>query len=77
MKNITIIETDTSRGLYWAKRDAGEVTAAKEMKQLVIYPDDVLPIGRISHDRQRMWQTYEIGRHVAKKRLGEILGFLY
>jgi predicted patatin/cPLA2 family phospholipase len=44
---------------------------------LVICPDDVLPIGRISHDRQRMWQTYEIGRHVAKKRLGEILGFLY
>ncbi len=40
MKNITIIETDSSRGLYWEKRAAGEVTAAKEMKQLVIYPDE-------------------------------------
>jgi glucosylceramidase len=40
MKNIKIIETDTSRGLLWAEQSAGEVTAAKEMKQLVIYPDE-------------------------------------
>ena len=40
MKNIKIIETDTSRGLFWAEQSAGEVTAAKEMKQLVIYPDE-------------------------------------
>lgn len=40
MKNIKIIETDTSRGLFWAQQSAGEVTAAKEMKQLVIYPDE-------------------------------------
>ncbi len=40
MKNIKIIETDTSRGLFWAEQIAGEVTAAKEMKQLVIYPDE-------------------------------------
>ena len=40
MKNIKIIETDTSRSLFWAQQSAGEVTAAKEMKQLVIYPDE-------------------------------------
>lgn len=40
MKNIQIIETDTGRGLFWAEQSAGEVTAAKEMKQLVIYPDE-------------------------------------
>ena len=40
MKNIKIIETDTSKGLFWAEQGAGEVTAAKEMKQLVIYPDE-------------------------------------
>ena len=40
MKNIKIIETDTSRCLFWAEQSAGEVTAAKEMKQLVIYPDE-------------------------------------
>lgn len=40
MKNIKIIETDTSRDLFWAEQSAGEVTAAKEMKQLVIYPDE-------------------------------------
>ena len=40
MKNITIIETDTDRGLFWSERDAGEVTAAEEMKQLIIYPDE-------------------------------------
>lgn len=40
MKNIKIIETDTSRNLFWKEQTAGEVTAAKEMKQLVIYPDE-------------------------------------
>ena len=46
-------------------------------KTLVICPKDVLPIGRISHDRDCMQQTYNIGRTIARKKLGEIMEFLY
>ena len=43
---------------------------------LVICPDTTLPIGRISHDRDRMRQTYDLGRAAAEARLPEILQFL-
>ena len=43
---------------------------------LVIAPDDVLPIGRISHDAEKMWKTHGIGRKIAEERLEEIRGFL-
>ena len=46
-------------------------------KTLVICPNDVLSIGRISHDRDCMQQTYNIGRTIARKKLGEIMEFLY
>lgn len=46
-------------------------------KTLVICLKDVLPIGRISHDRDCMQQTYNIGRTIARKKLGEIMEFLY
>lgn len=43
---------------------------------LVVCPDEVLPIGRISHDRDKMRATYELGRRVAERRLDEILSFV-
>lgn len=42
---------------------------------LVISPEDILPIGRISHNREQMVNTYNIGRETTKKLLDEIVRF--
>lgn len=43
---------------------------------LIIAPDKVLPIGRISHDAEKMWETHGMGRKAAEERLEEIRTFL-
>lgn len=43
---------------------------------LVLCPEATLPIGRISHSRRRMQQTYDLGRALAEARLTHILQFL-
>ena len=48
----------------------------KKGKTLVICPEEALPIGRISHDPQKMHATYEIGRKTAQKKLNDIKAFL-
>lgn len=45
-------------------------------KTLVICPETVLPIGRISHDREKMRATYQLGREAALKNLNSISSFL-
>ena len=43
---------------------------------LLLYPSEKLPIGHISHSRERMQLTYDLGRECAEKRLDEIVKFL-
>ena len=43
---------------------------------LVLRPESVLTIGHISHDADKMWETYNIGRALAEKRLEEIKEFM-
>lgn len=47
-----------------------------EGNTLVLCPDATLPIGRISHSRRLMRQTYDLGRSVATAQLPRILAFL-
>ena len=47
-----------------------------EGNTLVLCPDTTLPIGRISHSRRLMRQTYDLGRSVATAQLPRILAFL-
>ena len=42
---------------------------------LVVCPAEELPIGRISHDRALMVETYNIGRQTAQQQLAEIQEF--
>ncbi len=43
---------------------------------LVIAPDSTLPIGRISHDTEKMKLTYQLGRDAALKRMDQVKEFL-
>lgn len=43
---------------------------------LVIRPEEKLPIGHISHDREEMERVYQIGRRTAEKRIAEIESFI-
>ena len=43
---------------------------------LVLCPEDVLPIGHLSHSRRLMRQTYDLGRSLAEAQLPRILHFL-
>ena len=47
-----------------------------EGNTLVLCPDRTLPIGRISHNRSLMRETYELGRNLATAQLPRILQFL-
>lgn len=47
-----------------------------EGKALVLCPESTLPIGRISHSRRRMRETYELGRTLATAQLPRIREFL-
>ena len=49
---------------------------AKNGRCLIIAPGAPLPIGRISHDAEKMWATHEMGRKMAEVRLEEIRQFL-
>lgn len=48
----------------------------KKGNTLVLCPEETLPIGRVSHNREKMQQTYHIGRSMALRRLEEIKAFL-
>lgn len=61
--------------LYNAELEYIEEEATKG-NCLVIAPETTLPIGRISHDAQKMWQTHGMGRAAAELRLDEIANFL-
>lgn len=61
--------------MYNAELEYIEEEAAKG-HCLVIAPETTLPIGRISHDAQKMWQTHGMGRAAAEQRLDEIAIFL-
>lgn len=39
---------------------------------LVLRPESPLTIGHITHDADKMWETYNLGRALAEKRLDEI-----
>ena len=43
---------------------------------LVLRPESALTIGHITHDADKMWETYNIGIALAEKRLGEIKEFV-
>ncbi len=45
-------------------------------KILVLQPEEPLPVGRIEKNPERLKETYEIGRVMAKSRLNEIKEFL-
>lgn len=47
-----------------------------EGNTLVLCPDRTLPIGRISHNRSLMRETYDLGRNLATAQLPRILQFL-
>ena len=44
----------------------------RQGKTLVLRPESALTIGHITHDADKMWETYNIGRALAEKRLEEI-----
>ncbi len=44
----------------------------RQGKTLVLRPESALTIGHITHDADKMWETYNIGRTLAEKRLEEI-----
>ncbi len=52
--------------------------AAEQAKgdTLVLCPERTLPIGRVSHDRKRMRETYHLGRTLAERQLSRIKEFL-
>lgn len=43
---------------------------------LVLCPQSTLPVGRISHNRNQMRQTYQLGRDLAEDNLSRILHFV-
>ena len=43
---------------------------------LLIYPEDVLPIGRTEQNEEKMLRVYQLGRKEAEKRLNKIREFL-
>lgn len=45
-------------------------------KTLVICPKETLPIARVSHDPEKMQQTYQIGRKAAFQALDKVMDFL-
>ena len=47
-----------------------------EGNTIVLCPDRTLPIGRISHNRSLMRETYDLGRNLATAQLPRILQFL-
>ena len=48
----------------------------EEGNTLVIRPAEKLKIGHVSHSREKMWETYNIGRKAAEDRLEEIISFI-
>ena len=44
----------------------------RQGKTLVLRPESALTIGHITHDADKMWESYNIGRALAEKRLEEI-----
>ncbi len=47
----------------------------KQGNVLVICPPEALPVKRISHNKQALLQTYNIGKELAQKRIDEIREF--
>lgn len=47
----------------------------KQGNTLVLCPPEPLPVKRISHNKQALLQTYNIGKELAQKRIGEIKEF--
>ncbi len=45
-------------------------------KALVICPEDTLPVGHIEHKKEKLRQTYQLGRAMAERRMEEIRAFL-
>ena len=43
---------------------------------LLIYPEDVLPIGRTEQNEEKMLRVYQLGRKEAEKHLNKIREFL-
>ena len=48
----------------------------KKGNTLVICPEETLPIGRMSSNREKMQRTYLLGRETAQRRLEEIKAFI-
>ena len=61
--------------MYNAQRDY-VFAQEKAGKALVLCPDAPLTIGRIEHQREKIQQTYDLGRQLAMSRLDEIRGFI-
>lgn len=57
-----------------------ELAYLEEQEQLgniqLIYPQDIVPIGRTEQDETKMRHVYEMGREKAEEKLSEILRFL-
>lgn len=57
-----------------------ELVYLEEQKQLgnilLIYPQDIVPIGRTEQNETKMRHVYEMGREKAEEKLSEILRFL-
>ena len=61
--------------MYNAQRDY-VFAQEKAGRALVLCPDAPLTIGRIEHQREKIQQTYDLGRQLAMSRLDEIRGFI-
>ena len=62
------IEYNSTLEYIAEKEKSGEI--------LVIRPEQALPIGRISHDPEKMQEVYDLGRSVAEKQLDIIKKFI-
>lgn len=71
-----IIEAMENRHIMYNNTVSYIKEAEKEGKAYVIRPDCPLPVGRTEMKPEKLWQTYNIGREIASKHIGEIRDYL-
>lgn len=71
-----MLEAVQNRYLMYNKQRDYVFSREKSGSALVICPEKPLEIGRIEHDRNKIQQTYELGRQAAEARLDEIRRFI-
>ena len=70
-----MIQAMDERHVMYNKQLDYVAQAEREGRCLVIRPDEKIPIGHISHDKDQMQRVYEIGRQVGERYIEKIKEF--